>query len=113
MIPSGMLARNVGAKSILLFSIGIGSASTLLTPVAAKFGDWHAVCALRVINGLAQGAMYPCYHDILSKWIPPNERGLMISLTLSGKVEIPKMFFLRYLEVENLIICTFVSFSFW
>jgi sugar phosphate permease len=48
---------------------------TLGSPIAAHYGNWQAMIVTRIISGLAQGTVLPCLHTLLSKWVPPEERG--------------------------------------
>jgi len=86
LIPSGLLSEAMGAKNLLLCSIGASSLSTILTPLAAFYTGWKGVVVLRVVNGLAQGGLYPSFHAMTSKWSPPNERGLSTALIFSGEL---------------------------
>lgn len=52
-------------------------------PMAAK-GGWVNVCVLRVLTGLVQGSIYPCFHTLLSKWVPRTERGFLTTGVYSG-----------------------------
>lgn len=83
-IPAGALARKFGGKVILLCGNTVCSLLTILTPICAKWGDWQLVCALRVIQGLCQGFLFPSTHTILSKWAPIEERGTLGTYSYSG-----------------------------
>lgn len=54
-----------------------------MTPVAAGWG-WEYMCAARVIQGLAQGFIYPSVHTLLARWVHPSERGFLSTFTYSG-----------------------------
>uniref|UniRef100_A0A0A1WMS3 Putative inorganic phosphate cotransporter n=1 Tax=Zeugodacus cucurbitae TaxID=28588 RepID=A0A0A1WMS3_ZEUCU len=83
-IPGGQLAQRFGGKVMLLFSVGISAFLALFTPFSAKLGDWQLMCALRFLQGFAQGVIYPSTHTILAKWAPPAERGVLATLCFSG-----------------------------
>lgn len=74
-VPGGQLAKKFGGKVMLLVAILLCSLLNLLTPKFAEFGDWPAVAALRVVQGLCQGVIFPSTHTLLAKWAPPSERG--------------------------------------
>lgn len=74
-IPGGQLAKKFGGKIMLLVSITLCSLLNLLTPTFADFGKWEAVAALRVVQGLCQGVIFPSTHTLLAQWAPPSERG--------------------------------------
>jgi ACS family sodium-dependent inorganic phosphate cotransporter-like MFS transporter 5 len=67
-IPGGQLAKNVGGKVMLLVAIALCSLLNLLTPLFASFG-FEAVVALRVVQGLCQGCIFPSTHTLLAKWV--------------------------------------------
>ncbi|KAL7031546.1 hypothetical protein ACKWTF_007046 [Chironomus riparius] len=82
-IPGGQMAKHFGGKIMLLVSITLCSLLCLLTPIFAAFG-WKAVVALRVIQGLCQGCIFPSTHTLLAKWAPPSERGTIGTYCYSG-----------------------------
>lgn len=82
-VPAGLLAQRFGPKIFLLSTGIICSVLTLLTPVAAAI-DWKVLCGLRVLQGLAQGVIFPSVHTSLSKWVHPSERGFLGTFTYSG-----------------------------
>lgn len=68
---------------MLLTSITLCSLLALLTPTFASYG-WKAVVALRVLQGLCQGCIFPSTHTLLAKWAPPSERGTIGTYCYSG-----------------------------
>ncbi|XP_065369042.1 putative inorganic phosphate cotransporter [Calliphora vicina] len=83
-VPAGQLARKFGGKVMLLVGVFVCSLLTVLTPICARLGDWQLVCALRVLQGLSQGFLFPSVHTILSKWSPVEERGSLTTYCYSG-----------------------------
>lgn len=83
-IPAGQLAQRVGAKVLLLFSLGICSALAILTPLFAHIGGEKLVIALRIVQGLSQGFIFPSTHTLLSKWAPVSERGRLGTYCYAG-----------------------------
>lgn len=81
--PAGLLAQRYGPRILLLISSMICSALTLLTPLFASFG-WHWLCFARVVQGVAQGFIFPCTHTLLAKWVHTSERGFLTTFTYSG-----------------------------
>ncbi|XP_064638978.1 sialin-like [Lineus longissimus] len=95
-IPGGWLADKIGGKHVMgtgIFGMGI---LTILIPVAARL-SLYAFIALRVVQGLVGGVMYPSLFSLLGKWLPPIENtrytgiiqsgmfmGTVISMALSG-----------------------------
>lgn len=83
-VPGGQLSQRFGGKVMLLFSVGISAFLALFTPLSARLGDWQLTCALRFLQGFAQGVIYPSTHTLLAKWPPPAERGVLATLCFSG-----------------------------
>ncbi|XP_034938463.1 putative inorganic phosphate cotransporter isoform X2 [Chelonus insularis] len=83
-IPSGYFAKEWSAKLILGWGVLINGLSCILVPFGNDHGGWRVICAFRVIMGLSQACLLPCVHTLLSKWVPPRERGRLGSLTYSG-----------------------------
>lgn len=83
-IPGGMLAQRVGGKLPLLFGITWTAILTILTPIATRYGDFAAIVAVRVLEGLGEGVTYPSMHAMLSKWAPPLERSKMVTSVYAG-----------------------------
>ncbi|XP_058452668.1 putative inorganic phosphate cotransporter isoform X2 [Malaya genurostris] len=83
-VPAGQMAQRFGAKILLLFSLGICSSLAVLTPVFAHIGDSKLVIALRIIQGLSQGFIFPSTHTLLSKWAPVSERGRLGTYCYAG-----------------------------
>lgn len=83
-VPAGQLAERYGAKIMLLLAISLCSLLNILSPVSATYGGWMGLCALRVIQGLCQGLIFPSTHALLSKWAPVSERGKLGTFCYSG-----------------------------
>ncbi|XP_062548326.1 putative inorganic phosphate cotransporter isoform X3 [Armigeres subalbatus] len=83
-IPAGQLAQRVGAKVLLLFSLGICSTLAVLTPLFAHIGGDKLVITLRIVQGLSQGFIFPSTHTLLSKWAPVSERGRLGTYCYAG-----------------------------
>ncbi|KAJ8923269.1 hypothetical protein NQ315_001826 [Exocentrus adspersus] len=83
-VLAGELAKKYGPKLLLGVSIFINSIFLLLLPYfGAQFG-YLGVIACRVIQGLTQGPLQPCCHNLLSKWVPRQERARMGNFVYSG-----------------------------
>ncbi|KAK0082270.1 hypothetical protein PV325_010770 [Microctonus aethiopoides] len=84
-LPGGLLARKYGAKIIF----GFGNLSTallgLLIPIATHY-HLYGLVAIRVIQGMIAGTMWPAMHDMTAKWIPPMERSRFVSSYLGSSV---------------------------
>lgn len=78
-----MLAEKYGPKMVLLISLVVSAVFNALTPIAASWG-WEYVCADRIIQGLAQGLVFPSVHTMLARWVHASERGLLSNFAYSG-----------------------------
>ncbi|XP_022226100.2 putative inorganic phosphate cotransporter isoform X2 [Drosophila obscura] len=83
-VPAGQLAKKFGGKVMILSGLTICSVLNILTPLCAKLGGWQLVCALRVVEGLCQGVVFPSVHTILSKWMLPKERATLGTCAYAG-----------------------------
>ncbi|XP_015597302.1 putative inorganic phosphate cotransporter isoform X2 [Cephus cinctus] len=83
-LPSGYLAQHWSAQRLLSTGMFICSILNMLVPLAAKYGDWGAVCACRVGMGLSQACLMPSLHTMLSKWVPPTERARLGTFAYAG-----------------------------
>nr|XP_017014483.2 putative inorganic phosphate cotransporter [Drosophila takahashii] len=82
-VPGGYFAQRYGAKTMLLYGLGIAAIITMLSPLSLQFGVLP-FAAMRFIMGLAQGAVHPATHALLAKWSPAEERGMLGTLCYSG-----------------------------
>ncbi|XP_062130515.1 putative inorganic phosphate cotransporter [Drosophila sulfurigaster albostrigata] len=73
-VPAGILARKFGAKVTIMTGLTVCSLLNVLTPLCAKLGGWKLLFAVRVLEGICQGVLYPSYHTLISAWVPPKER---------------------------------------
>ncbi|XP_064597520.1 sialin-like [Liolophura sinensis] len=77
-IPGGWVSTRYGAKLIVGLSILIQSLLALLTPVAART-HIGLMIAVRAVEGLAGGALFPSVHTMVGRWAPVNERSKIIA----------------------------------
>ncbi|XP_055590927.1 sialin-like [Uranotaenia lowii] len=82
-LPAGMMADRFGAKVLLTISFVLSSITIALTPVFASLGAWYVIGS-RVFVGVLAGFVYPALHKLISRWIPPNERGKVIACLSGG-----------------------------
>lgn len=82
-ILGGYLSAKFGGKIVFGISIGTTSVLTLLTPLCASI-NVYLLLAVRILEGVSEGVIYPCMQSILSKWAPPAERNRMATIAFSG-----------------------------
>jgi MFS family permease len=83
-IPGGWLAARFGAKRVLGSAVLLWSLAT----IGAGFTDKSAVSVLfllRVLVGLAEGANYPSQVELLSRFVPYDERSRAWSFIITGE----------------------------
>ncbi|RZC34383.1 MFS 1 and/or Sugar tr domain containing protein [Asbolus verrucosus] len=85
-IPGGLLAEKFGGKYVLGVGVLITAVFTLLTPILlfVTDGDWKLIVAVRVLEGLGQGVIFPSLNTMLASWVPQKERGRMGTLVYAG-----------------------------
>lgn len=83
-VPAGQLAQKFGPKVLLLLSIGTCSTLAVFTPIVASLGGWQGLVALRGLQGLSQGFIFPSTHTLLSRWAPVSERGRLGTYCYAG-----------------------------
>ncbi|KAJ8872233.1 hypothetical protein PR048_025835 [Dryococelus australis] len=77
-IPSGIITRRYGTKLVFGLSNYATCLLGLLIPFAT-FQSFYLLMAIRVLQGLAGGFVWPAVHTMTGAWIPPNERSKFIS----------------------------------
>jgi MFS transporter, putative metabolite:H+ symporter len=71
-VPAGLLADRVGRKRVMVGGTIIFSALTFLTGVAPNIA---VLITLRVLAGIAMGAVFPLPYAYGAELCPPNVRG--------------------------------------
>ncbi|SPP75825.1 putative inorganic phosphate cotransporter [Drosophila guanche] len=82
--PAGFLVRRFGAKSVLFIPTFATAILSALTPFCISWGGWKAFSVIRVVAGLFQGLIFPCIHEHLAKWSPPEDRNRLGVFAYSG-----------------------------
>lgn len=83
-VPAGELAHRVGGKALLAAAVALNSALVLLIPKCAYYGGWQLICFCRVLQGLAQGVIFPSIHNLLGKWVPVEEKSRLGQFAYAG-----------------------------
>ncbi|KAK7573609.1 hypothetical protein V9T40_010800 [Parthenolecanium corni] len=82
-LPGGLLAHHYGSKKIVGLSNFLVTILTFAVPVSTHFSI-YALIAIRFLQGITAGSMWPAMHSMVSKWIPPVERGKFMSAYLGS-----------------------------
>lgn len=82
-IPGGFLASKFGCTNVITVGIAGTSVLTIFTPLAA-YGGAGWIIAVRVLQGMFQGVVFPCLLDLWARWAPPSERTNMVMVTFVG-----------------------------
>ncbi|XP_057661468.1 sialin-like [Diorhabda carinulata] len=77
-IPGGILATKYGTKFVFGVSNFIGVVVNFVIPWFARKGAIYLIL-LRSIQGFCCGFSLPSIHNLVSKWIPPNERSKFVT----------------------------------
>ncbi|XP_050534001.1 putative inorganic phosphate cotransporter isoform X2 [Daktulosphaira vitifoliae] len=81
---AGHMAQKYGAKYFLAAAITVNGILAIGIPVSAIYGGKIAMCANRVVQGMAQGFLYPSINVLLSKWAPLEEKSRLFSFVFGG-----------------------------
>ena len=81
-VITGRLADKIGPKKVLAWATLICGCSSVLFALFAR--GFISVLILRLLTGLAAGAMYVPGMSLLSGWFPPEERGKAVGAYTSA-----------------------------
>ncbi|CAH1154737.1 unnamed protein product [Phaedon cochleariae] len=84
-VGAGQLAKKYGTRLFLLGSILIPSVAGVLLPLAGAELGYIGVIICRIVQGLAQGALVPSIHALLSEWAPVSERAKWGGFVYAGQ----------------------------
>nr|CAD7399208.1 unnamed protein product [Timema poppensis] len=77
-LPSSMVAHRYGSKIVFGLSNYIMCVLGILIPFAT-FNSFYLLIAIRVLQGVVGGFVWPVLHAITAAWVPPNERSKFIT----------------------------------
>lgn len=83
-LPGGLLAERYGAKIVLAIALLVSAVLTLITPLMVKRYGIDGLLVLQFLMGLSQGPVFPAISCLMCHWIPPQERGSMVTTVLSS-----------------------------
>ncbi|KAL3693921.1 hypothetical protein R1sor_007572 [Riccia sorocarpa] len=82
-IAGGVWADKLGGKQVLGFGVVWWSLATIATPLAAKIG-LPALFFVRACMGVGEGVAMPAMNNLLSRWVPVEERSRSLAFVYSG-----------------------------
>jgi ACS family glucarate transporter-like MFS transporter len=80
-IPAGLLAEQLGARSIVTFALIWWSVFTMLTAAVSSYG---MLAVVRTLFGFGEGPMYPGNAVFNTYWFTKKEKGRASSALLAG-----------------------------
>ncbi|XP_066993783.1 sialin isoform X2 [Anabrus simplex] len=84
-IPGGVLAQRYGTKKVYgLSNVAMCVVGFLIPPLAAY--DYRLVVFIRLLQGFIGGLVWPAMHNIIARWIPPNERSTFVTAYTGGSI---------------------------
>ncbi|KAF4520508.1 hypothetical protein B566_EDAN004820 [Ephemera danica] len=84
-VAGGVLAQRYGTRRVMGLSQLITSLLALVVPFAAKLG-YRSLVALRVLQGIASGFVWPSMHTMVGRWVPPTERSKFVTAYLGSSL---------------------------
>ncbi|XP_050675822.1 putative inorganic phosphate cotransporter isoform X2 [Leptidea sinapis] len=97
LLPAELFLQQVAEKFVLTAVLLINGAITAAMPTIINKGGWIAACNALFILGMTQACVTPANQQLLSNWLPPNEKrgfncfvqgglfiGMMIGMPVSG-----------------------------
>ncbi|BAM81935.1 probable Na+-dependent inorganic phosphate cotransporter [Cyanidioschyzon merolae strain 10D] len=82
-LPGGYLADRYGGRSVLAFGVVSWSLMTFVTPMAAR-SSLPILLGARALLGVGEGVAMPAMNNLVSRWVPNQERSRALSLIYSG-----------------------------
>ncbi|CAH1775915.1 unnamed protein product [Owenia fusiformis] len=82
-VPGGWLASRYGGKWIFGIGVLVPALLSMLTPVLARISV-DLIIAVRVLEGMAQGVLFPAMWALLGKWCPPLESSKIAGIVTAG-----------------------------
>ena len=83
-VAGGIAADRLGGKVVLGLGVLWWSLATVLTPLAAQT-SLPVLLAMRALMGVGEGVAMPAMNNLLSRWIPSQERSRSLAFVYSGE----------------------------
>lgn len=77
-VPGGALAGRIGPKRVIVGTLIVWGLAAIATGLAQSFS---ALVIVRIIMGLAEGAVWPSFAVVFVNWYPDSERGRAINFS--------------------------------
>ena len=75
--------QRLGGRAVMLICVSAATLASVATPLSSRFGLSAAVAA-RVVEGIAQGPLFPTMWGLVGAWLPPSEISAGSCLCNSG-----------------------------
>ena len=82
-VLGGVLSDRAGGKVVLGFGVAWWSLFTAITPYAASLG-LGPLLAARAMMGVGEGVAMPAMNNLVSRWVPAQERSRSLARVYSG-----------------------------
>lgn len=82
-LPGGVLAEQFGPKWLIGLGVVITSLLSMVLPAAAH-AHYIIVVVIRILQGLAEGLVFPAMHTMIALWTPITSRSRVVSIVQSG-----------------------------
>ncbi|XP_063598730.1 putative inorganic phosphate cotransporter [Penaeus indicus] len=79
----GRAAEYLGGRLVYGLGISISALLTFITPFCARWA-MEVLVVLRIVEGFAQGVMFPAINTMLATWTSPVERGKFTTFVHTG-----------------------------
>ena len=76
--------QRLGGKRMMLLCVGASCVLSLITPLSITQHGLHVAMAARVVEGFAQGPLFPTMWGLVGAWLPPHEISMGACLANSG-----------------------------
>lgn len=83
-LPGGLLAERYGPKIVLAIALLISAVLLLITPAIVRRYSIDGLLVVQFLMGLSQGPVFPAVSCLMCHWVPPQERGSLVTIVLSS-----------------------------
>ena len=83
-LPGGLLAERYGSKIVLAIALLMSAVLLLITPTVVRRYGINGLLVVQFLMGLSQGPVFPAVSCLMCHWVPPQERGSLVTVVLSS-----------------------------